>query len=61
MVEDVVAPGDRQALVDQKVLLVFSKRAQYDNFRLLSIVVEEDSGIAVQQQYAIAQKTPRKQ
>ena len=38
------------------VLLVFSKRAQYDNFRLLSIVVEEDSGIAVQQQYAIAQK-----
>ncbi len=34
----------------------FAHQAKLDNFRLLSIVVEEEPGIALQQQYAIAQK-----
>ena len=34
----------------------FVHQAKQDNFRLLSIVVEEEPGIALQQQYAIAQR-----
>lgn len=34
----------------------FVQQAKHDNFRLLSIVVEEEPGMAVQQQYALAQK-----
>ena len=34
----------------------FVQQAKHDNFRLLSIVVEEEPGIALQQQYAIAQQ-----
>lgn len=34
----------------------FVQQAKHDNFRLLSIVVEEEPGMSLQQQYAIAQK-----